>query len=101
MSPTQTVQLTANCGLCTNVYLFAAVFAYYLSNFLCEIPANIWNCQTRAASCSSVCDQNAALCRSDATYQVPINICSFRKILRADFLFFPPAVVFRFPVSDL
>jgi hypothetical protein len=50
----QTVQLTANCGLCTNVYLFAAVFAYCLSDFLCEIPANIWNRQTRTASSYSV-----------------------------------------------
>jgi hypothetical protein len=62
------VQMTANCGLCTNVYLFAVVFAYCLSNFLCEIPANIWNCQTRAASSRSVCDQNAALCQSVAAF---------------------------------
>ena len=69
MSPTQTVQLTANCGLSTNVYLFAAVFAYCVSNFLCEIPANIWNSQTWAVSSSSVCDQIAALCRSDPTFK--------------------------------
>ena len=54
--------MTANCGLCTNVYLFA----YCLSNFLCEMPTNIWTCQTWAAFSWSAPDQKAVLCRSVA-----------------------------------
>jgi len=99
----QTVQLTANCGICTNVYHFAAVFAYCLSDFLCEIPANIWNRQTRAASSCSVVQCAIKTLR----YVVLLNTPNaYTHLFSSDnitsrFLIFPPAVVFRFQISDL